>query len=92
MRACRTQHARLLEGRARRWATALQEIPSCRQSSLASCFCGAVNRRLVLVGLVIEGHSGGDGVIPVDFSLNPGEPHSRLPASVWIAAPTARAR
>ena len=73
MRACRTQRARLLDGRPRRWATALQERPSCRQSSTASAFCCAVNRRLVLVGEFIDGQSGGHGVTPIDLSLKSGE-------------------
>ena len=73
MRAWRTQRARLLDGRPRRWATALQERPSCRQSSTASAFCCAVNRRLVLVGEYIDGQSGGHGVTPIDLSLKSGE-------------------
>jgi hypothetical protein len=35
-----------------------------------------VNRRRVLVGLVIEGQSGGHGVPPNDLSSKPGEPHT----------------
>jgi hypothetical protein len=74
---CRTQRARLLEGRSSLWATALQERPSCRQSSTASAFCGAVNRRRVLVRLVIDGQSGGQGVTLVDLSSESGEPQSK---------------
>jgi len=48
----------------------------CRQSSMASAFCWDVNRRRVLVGLVIEGQSGGHGVPPNDLSSRPGEPHT----------------
>ncbi len=66
--------ARLLEGRPRRWATALQERPSCKQSSTASAFCCAVNRRRILVGLVIDGQSGGHGVTLTDLSSKQGEP------------------
>lgn len=75
MRACRTHRARLLEGSPSRSATALQEKPSCKQSSTASAFCCAVNRRRVLVGLVIDGQSGGHGVTPNDLSSKPGEAH-----------------
>ncbi len=41
---------------------------------MASCFCWAVNRRLVLVGLVIDGQSEGHGVTPIDLSTKPGQP------------------
>jgi hypothetical protein len=58
-----------------RWATALQLRPSLRQSSIASCFCCAVNRRLVLVGLVISRQSEGHGVTPIDLSMIFWEPH-----------------
>ncbi len=40
---------------------------------MASCFCWAVNRRLVLVGLVIDGQSEGHGVTPIDLSTKPGQ-------------------
>jgi len=40
---------------------------------MASCFCWAVNRRLVLVGLVIDGQSEGHGVTPIDLSTKPGK-------------------
>jgi hypothetical protein len=73
MRACRTQRARLLEGSPSRSATALQERPYCRQSSTASALCCAVNRRRVLLGLVIDGQSGDHGVTPNDLSSKPGE-------------------
>jgi hypothetical protein len=43
---------------------------------MASCFCWAVNRRLVLVGLVIDGQSEGHGVTPIDLSTKTGQPHS----------------
>jgi hypothetical protein len=33
-----------------------------------------VNRRLVLVGLVIDGQSEGHGVTPIDLSMKPGQP------------------
>jgi hypothetical protein len=52
-----------------RWATAVQLSPSLRQSSTASCLCCAVNRRRVLVGLVIDRQSEGHGVTPIDLSL-----------------------
>ena len=78
MRAWRTQRARLLEGRPSRWATALQERPYCRQNSMASAFCCAVNRRRVLVGLVIDGQSDGHGVTLVDLSVKPGEPENSM--------------
>jgi hypothetical protein len=80
-RAWRTQRARLLEGRPSRSATALQERPSCRQSSTASAFCCAVNRRLVLVGVVIDGQSGGHGVTLTDLSLKPWEPQCQKAAA-----------
>jgi hypothetical protein len=35
--------------------------------------------RLVLVGLVIDGHSDGHGVTPIDLSTKPGQPHAVLP-------------
>jgi len=35
-----------------------------------------VNRRLVLVGLVIDGQSEGHGVTPIDLSTKPGQPQS----------------
>jgi hypothetical protein len=75
MRAWRTQRAKLLEGSPSRSATALQESPSCRQSSTASAICCAVNRRRVLVGLVIDGQSGDHGLTPIDLSSKPREPH-----------------
>ena len=73
--ACR---ARLLEGKPRRDATALQMNPSCRQRLMVSCFCCAVSGRLVVVGLASDGQSGGHGVIPTDLSLKPGKPHAGL--------------
>ena len=42
---------------------------------MASCFCCAVNWRLDLVGLVIDGQSEGHGVTPNDLSTKPGQPH-----------------
>ena len=47
-----------------------------RQSSTASAFCCAVNRRRVLLGLVINRQSGGHGVTPNDLSSKPGEAHT----------------
>ena len=44
---------------------------------MASCFCCAVNWRLDLVGLVIDGQSEGHGVTPNDLSTKPGQPHHR---------------
>ncbi len=44
---------------------------------MASCLCCAVNRRLVLVGLVIDGQSEGHGVTPIDLSTKPGQPNRR---------------
>jgi hypothetical protein len=59
---------------------------SCRQSSTASAFCCAVNRRLVLVGEFIDGQSGGHGVTPIDLSLKSGEAHTfRLKLRLWPA-------
>ncbi len=75
MRAWRTYLARLLLGSPSLWATAVQLRPSLRQSATASAFCCAVNRRLVLVGLVIDGQSEGHGVTPIDLSTKPGQPH-----------------
>jgi hypothetical protein len=37
-----------------------------------------VNRRLVLVGLVIDGQSEGHGVAPIDLSTKPGHRHSGI--------------
>ena len=71
----RHRAAKLLTGSPSRWATAVQLSPSLRQSSTASCLCCAVNRRLVLVGLVIDGQSEGHGVTPIDLSTKPGQPH-----------------
>ena len=68
MRAWRTHLARVLLGTPSRWATALQVRPSAKQSSTASCFCSAVNWRLVLVGLVIDRQSEGHGMSPIDLS------------------------
>jgi hypothetical protein len=36
-----------------------------------------VNRRRVLVGLVIDGQSGGHGVTLIDLSSQPGEAHEQ---------------
>jgi hypothetical protein len=41
---------------------------------MASCFCCAVNWRLDLVRLVIDGQSGGHGVTPNDLTTKPGQP------------------
>lgn len=79
----------LVEGRPRRWATALQERPSCRQRSTASAFCCAVNRRRVLVGSVIDAQSGGHGVTPIDLSLKPGEPQDCARRALMIRTPSA---
>ncbi|WP_228009309.1 hypothetical protein, partial [Cyanobium sp. LEGE 06113] len=51
----------------------------------ASAFCCAVNRRLVLVGLVIDGQSGGHDVTLTDLSSKPGEP--QFVASVILSTP-----
>ena len=75
MGAWRTHPARLAEWRPRRWATALQERPSCSQSSTASAFCYAVNRRRILVGFVIDGQSGGHGVTLIDLTSKLGYPN-----------------
>ena len=50
----------------------LQVRPSGRQSPSASCFCSAVNWRLVLVGLVIAGLSEGHGVSHIDLFTDSG--------------------
>jgi len=34
-------------------------------------FCWSVNRRQVLIGLVIDGHSEGNGVTPIDLFTKP---------------------
>jgi len=86
IRAWRTQLARLLEGRPSRWATAEQERSSWRQNATASCFCCAVNLRLVLVGLVIDGESGGYGVTLSDLSTESGEPQASVSESSGGAA------
>jgi hypothetical protein len=44
-----------------------------------------VNRRRVLVGLVIDGQSGGHGVTPMNLSLKPGEPQG-FSAGSWAPA------
>ena len=43
---------------------------------MASCFCCAVNWRLDLVRLVIDGQSEGHGVTPNDLSTKPGQPQA----------------
>jgi hypothetical protein len=42
---------------------------------MASCFCWSVNRRRVLVGLVIDGQSECHGLTPIDLSTKPGQSH-----------------
>jgi hypothetical protein len=42
-----------------------------------------VNRRLVLVGLVIDGQSEGHGVTPLDLSTESGQPQSDVGAFYW---------
>ena len=69
---CRTHLARLLLGSPNGWATAVQLSPSLRHRATASAFCCAVNRNLVLVGLVINEQSEGHGVTPIDLSTQPG--------------------
>ena len=66
------QLAWVLLGTPSRWATAEQVRPSARQNSTASCFCSAVNWRLVLVGLVIDRQSEGHGMSPIDLSTESG--------------------
>jgi hypothetical protein len=68
---------KLLLGSRSRWATAVQLSSSLKQSSTAHPCC-AVNRCLVLVGLVIDGQSEGHGVTPIDLSKKPGQPHKQL--------------
>jgi hypothetical protein len=65
----------------------LQERPSCSQRSKASCLCCAVNRRLVLVGSIVDGPSGGHGMTLTDLSSDLGEAHSKAirTGSAWVA-------
>jgi hypothetical protein len=65
----------LLTGMPSRWATAVQLGLSLRQSSMATYFCLAVNRSLVLLGLAIDGQSEGHGVTPINLPTKPGQPH-----------------
>jgi len=74
MWACCAHLARLLLGSTSLWATAVQLSPSLRHRAPASAFCCDVNRRLVLVGVVIDGQSDGHGVTPIDLSTKPGQP------------------
>ncbi len=53
---------------------------------MASCLCCAVNRRLVLVGLVIDEQSGGHGMTPIDLSTKPGEAQCLTVATAWVGA------
>ena len=55
-----------------------------RACPMAACFCCVVNRRLVLVGLVIDGQSEGHGVTPIDLSTKPGQPHKELPITMRL--------
>lgn len=64
-----------------RWSTALQLGSSLKQSSIASSFCCALNRGLVLAGLVMDQSSEGHGVPPFDLFVVFEEPHGLL----WIA-------
>jgi transposase len=50
--------------------------PSLGQRAKASAFCCAVNRRLVLLGVLIDRQSEGYGVTPIDLSTKPGQPQS----------------
>lgn len=53
---------------AKPWTTALQLRSSFKQSSIACCFCYAMNRRLVLVGLAMVQQPEGHGVTTIDLS------------------------
>jgi hypothetical protein len=71
---CRAHLARLLLGSTSLWATTVQLSPSLRQRAPASAFCCDVNRRLVLVGVVIDGQFDGHGVTPIDLSTKRRQP------------------
>jgi len=43
---------------------------------MESCFCLAVIRRLVLVGLITDDHSEGHGVTPIDLSTKQRQPQA----------------
>ena len=74
--------ARLLTGMEGRWATAEQMSPLLRQDAMESCFCLAVIRRLVLVGLITDDHSEGHGVTPIDLSTKQRQPQGN---HCWVS-------
>ncbi len=60
-------------GKAEPLSNGIAGEPPCKQSSTASEVCCAVNRLLVLVGLVIDGQSERNGVTLIDLSTKLGK-------------------